>query len=139
MVALVTLDEARDQLMVDSTAVNPWLTLWIEIVSDAVLAWLKDEWRAYDLVTDSNGEPVTDSNGEPVTDSNGDPIVFLDSNGEPIVKPRVKGAVLVELASQFRFRDGDGVKNVPDAWGHGHVLSMGATALLVPLRKPTSV
>jgi hypothetical protein len=131
MVALVTLDEARDQLMVDSTAVNPWLNMMIPAISQAVLAWLKDEWRAYELAQDSAGDPLTDSNG--------DPIVFLDSAGEPLVKPMVKAATLIELASQFRFRDGDGVKNVPDAWGHGHVLCMGATALLVPLRKPTSV
>jgi hypothetical protein len=46
--------------------------------------------------------------------------------------------VLVELASQYRFRDGSGKDNVvPDAAGHGYILSKGATAILSGLRKST--
>lgn len=129
MASLVTLDEVRDHLMVDSVAVNPWINMMIPAISQAVLSWLKDDWRAYETMQDSNGEPIEDSAG--------DQFPVLDSNGEPIAKPMVKAATLIELASQFRFRDGDGVAAVPSHWGHGHVLSMGATALLVALRRPT--
>jgi len=47
-------------------------------------------------------------------------------------------AVLVEIASQYRYREGEGKDNVvtPDA-GYGYVLNKASTALLVPLRKPT--
>ena len=130
MVALVTLDEVRDQLMVDNTAVNGWINMMIPAISQAVLSWLKDDWRAYETAEDSNGEPIEDSAG--------DQFPILDSNGDPIVKPMVKAATLIEIASQFRFRDGDGVAAVPSHWGHGHVLCMGATALLVALRRPTA-
>lgn len=129
MASLVTLEEVRDHLMVDSVAVNPWINMMIPAISQAVLSWLKDDWRAYETMLDSNGEPLEDSAGEP--------IILEDSSGS-IVKPMVKAATLIELASQFRFRDGDGVAHVPSNWGHGHVLCMGATALLVALRRPTA-
>jgi hypothetical protein len=128
MADLVTLDEARDHLMVDNTAVNSWLGIMIPAISGAVLSWLKDDWRAY--------VPLLDSNGDPLEDSDGDEIPQEDSNG-PIVKPVVKAATLVELASQFRFRDGDGAAAVPSHWGHGYVLCAGATSLLAGLRRST--
>lgn len=126
--ALVTLQEAKDHLLVDTSAGDSWLNMAIEGVSDAVLRWLKKDWRAYQLLEDSNGDVVTYSDGEP--------IVLEDSNG-PLVKPVVKMAALVELAVQYRFRDGDGAPAVPSNWGHGHVLSAGATSLLAALRKST--
>ena len=119
---LVTLEEARGHLRVDTLADDPWLQTWIPAVSQAALAWLKEDWRAY--------EPSG------VEDSNGDPIPLEDSNG-PVVKPMVKAAVLVELAQQYRFRDGSGAAVVSPHWGHGHTLGAGATALLTPLRKGT--
>lgn len=124
---LVTLQEARDHVRVDSTADDGWLQMAIEGVSDAVLRWLKKDWRAYVLYEDSNGV---------VTDSSGEPIPLEDSNG-PIVKPVVKMATLVEIAVQYRFRDGDGTPAVPSHWGHGYVLSAGPTSLLTALRKST--
>jgi hypothetical protein len=100
----------------------------IEGVSDAVLRWLKKDWRAYVLVLDSNGDPILYSDG--------DPLILEDSNG-PVVKPVVKMATLVEIAVQYRFRDGDGTPAVPSHWGHGYVLSAGPTSLLTALRKST--
>lgn len=131
MAALVTLDEVRDHLMVDSTAVNPWINMMIPAISQAVLSWLKDDWRAYETIQDSNGEPLEDSAG--------DQFPVLDSNGEPIPLPLVKAATLIELAQQFRFRDGADATtaHVPSHWGHGYVLGIGATSLLVALRRPT--
>ena len=126
--ALVTLQEAKDHLLVDTSAGDNWLNMAIEGVSDAVLRWLKKDWRAYEVLKDSSGNIVVDSNG--------DPIVLEDSNG-PIVKPVVKMAALVELAVQFRYRDGKDAPAVPSHWGYGYTLSAGPTSLLTPLRKST--
>lgn len=127
--ALVTLEEAKAHVLVDTDASDAWLTMAIESVSNAVLTWLKKDWRAYVLVTDTAGDPLVDSSG--------DPFVMTDTAGDPIVKPVVKMATLVEIAVQYRFRDGDGTPAVPSHWGHGHVLSAGPTSLLAGLRKGT--
>jgi len=118
---LVTFEEARHHLRIDGEYDDPWLEAWIPAISQAVLLWLKDESRAY--------EPEIDSSGAVVTDSNDDPVMT--------VRPIVRSAVLVELASQYRFREGEGAAQATAHWGHGHTLSIGATALLTPLRKPT--
>lgn len=120
--ALVSIEEARNHLQVDTLAHDPWLNTWIPAVEAAVFSWLKQSWRAY--------EPSG------VMDSQGDPIPLEDSSG-PVVRPMVRAAVLVELAQQFRFRDGSGAANVPSHWGHGHVLGIGATSLLSGIRKGT--
>lgn len=124
----VTIEEARAQIRIDTAVDDQWLNLWIPAVEGAVRSWLKDEWRLYV----SSG----------VEDSNGDPIPEEDSNG-PVVQPMVKAAVLVELAQQYRFRDGGGDGDMAqggrsiDGRGHGYILGRGATALLVALRKST--
>lgn len=128
---LVTLEEARAQLQidVDGSSGSPhdaWLMIWIPAISGAVMAWLKDEWRAFVSAEDSNGDVIEDSNGDPIP-------------AEPLtVLPLVKGAVLVELAQQFRYREGTEAAQVPAHWGHGYTLGIGATALLTPLRKSTA-
>jgi hypothetical protein len=130
MTDLVTTTEARAHLRIDGTADDAWLAIFIPAISEAVLGWLKDEWRAY--------VPELDADGEPVEDSNGDPIPEIDSNGEMTPKPSVKAAVLIELASAYRFREGGGTDNVVSAdAGHGYVLNKASTALLAPLRKST--
>ena len=129
MTRLVEIDEVRRHLRVDSDADDLWIDLFAEAISDAVLSWLKEDWRAY--------VPALDSNGDIITDSNGDHIPALDANGEMTVKPQVKAAVLVELGQQYRFRDGSGAATVQSHWGHGYVLGQGATALLVSVRKAT--
>jgi hypothetical protein len=124
----VTTEEVRNHLMVDTTAHDAWINMMIPAISGAVESWLKDSWRAYVLAVDSNGEVIRDSNGDglPIEDSNG-----------PVVHPTVKAATLVEMAVQFRFRDGDGTPGVPSHWGHGYVLSAGPTSLLTAFRKTT--
>src|SRR5690606_24000493 len=82
---------------------DPWLSVFIPAVSDAVARWVKDEWRLYEWETDSDGNIVRDSDGNPVP--------LLDSDGEPVVKPVVRAACLLELASQYRFREGEGRDN----------------------------
>ncbi len=133
MLELVSVDDARLQLRLDSSGGNGpddgWLALAIPGVSGAVAGWLKDSWRLY--------EPELDSAGDVVLDSDGNPVPAEDSSGDPIVHPTVRLAVLVELDRQYRFRDGSGDGDVtPDA-GWGYTLGRGATALLTPLRKPT--
>ena len=128
MVALVTLEEVKSHLMMDSDAADGWIDMMILAISGAVMSWLKDEWRAY--------EPLLDADGKVVEDSNGDPIPLEDSSGL-VVKPVVKAATLVEIASQFRFRDGDGAPAVPSHAGHGYVLGAGPTSLLSGLRRST--
>ncbi len=134
MLELVTIDDARQQLRLDEIDSNggaddAWLALAIPGVSEAVRSWLKDDWRLY--------LPERDTAGAVITDTDGDPIPAEDSNGNPITHPTVRLAVLLELASQFRYREGEGDNVVPADAGHGYTLSKGATAILAGLRKPT--
>lgn len=135
MVDLITIDEARAHLRLDNFdssggADDAWLATWIPAVSQAVMTWLKDDWRAYVIELDSDGAQVIDSAG--------DPVPALDSSGDPTPKPVVRAAALIELGSQFRFREGEGDNVVPDNAGHGYILCKTATALLAGLRKSTA-
>lgn len=133
MLDLVSVAEARAHLRLDDVNSgggpdDAWLAIFIPAISEAVRSWLKVDARLY--------VPLRDSAGDIVRDSAGDPIPQEDSNG-PVVNPSVRAAVLIELASQFRFREGEGENTVPSDAGHGYVLSKGATALLAGLRKST--
>lgn len=128
MTDLVTMEQARMHLRTDSDD-DPWLELWIPAVSASVRAWLKDDWRCYVLEVGSAGHPVLDEAGVPA--------LKLDDAGQPQVKGAVQIATLIELASQYRFREGEGVSVVPAAEGYGYALSQGATAILSTLRKST--
>lgn len=127
---LVTFQEAYVHLRIEDEGTNgsphdPWLAIFIPAISEAVRMWLKQDWRLY--------VPMVDTNG-PVLDSNGDPVPALP------LEPRwaVKAAVLVELASQFRYREGEGRDNVvPSDAGYGYTLNKASTALLGPLRRST--
>lgn len=126
MAELVSLTEARNHLRLDTgTADDAWLNVFIPAISEAVLNWLKDEWRAYVPEEDSSGV-IVDSAGDPVP-------------AEPLVaRFSVKAAVLLELGNAYRNREGEGSDNVvPDAAGWGYVLNKASTALLAPLRKTT--
>lgn len=131
MLELVSFEDAKHQLRIDDDddSHDEWLALFIPAVSEAVASWLKDRWRLY--------LPARDSDGEVVLDSDDIPVPAEDSNGDPIVHPIVRAAVLIELASQFRFREGEGDNRVEAHEGHGYTLSKTATALLSGLRKST--
>ena len=126
---LVTLQDAREHLRLDGDsgggADDAWLMIFIPAISQAVALWLKDSWRLYVQEVDSGG-PVVDSAGDPVP-------------AEPlVVKPVVKAAVLLELGSVYRYREGEGVDNVvPSDAGYGYILNKTSTALLAGLRQPT--
>lgn len=134
MLELVTLDQARQHLRLDSDSDggsdDAWLATFIPAVSEAVALWLKDDFRLYEWFLDSNGDTVLDSNS--------DPIPATDGSGNPIVRKVVEAAVLVELSSQYRFREGEGADNVvPPEAGHGYMLNKASTSLLSGLRKTT--
>jgi hypothetical protein len=127
---LVTMEEAREHLRLDydsgGGADDSWLAIFIPAISEAVSLWLKVESRLY--------VPELDSAGMPLLDSGGDPIPAFPLTTRPVVK----AAVLLELGSVYRFREGEGKDNVvtPDA-GYGYVLNKTSTALLSPLRRST--
>lgn len=127
---LVTLDEARDHLRLYGSHDDPWLSMFIPAVSEAVRLWLKDDWRLYQWQRDEVGEVVLDDDGRPVP--------MLDDDGEPVVSWAVKAACLVELSAMYLYREGEGKDNVvPADAGYGYVLNKTSTALLAPLRRPT--
>lgn len=128
MLELVAIEDAREQLRLDSADNDPWLEIAIPAISEAVRMWLKEDWRLY--------LPARDSGGTVIVDSAGNPLPAEDSDG-PIVHPTVRLAVLVELSSQFRFREGEGDNAVPADAGHGYVLNKASTSLLTTLRRPT--
>lgn len=138
MTELVSLAEARAQLRLDEPDSDGgpddlWLAVFIPAISEAVLAWLKDDWRAY--------VPELDSNGDILLDTDGDPIPAVDTDGNFTPKWSVKAAVLIELASQFRFREGEGEGTATgDLYSgrYGYTLNKTSTALLQALRKPTA-
>lgn len=133
MTDFVSIEDCRYHLRLDADsnggADDGWLAIFIPAISSAVALWLKDEWRAFVCMLDSNGDYIVDSNE--------DPIPIIDSNGDMTVQPVVRAACLVEIGSQFRFREGEGDNVVPADAGHGYILSKGATALLAGLRMST--
>lgn len=135
---LVTPNEVKSHLRITGSIDDDWINLWIPIVQSSIEAWLKDLWRVYEVELDSDGNHVLDSDGEPV--------LVTDSDGEYIPRYRCKGAALIELAVLYRDRErgsaaarnsGVDLTQVPEHWGHGYALSIGATQLLVTLRKAT--
>lgn len=126
---LVTIDEARQHLRLDADSGGGpddlWLEIFIPAICEAVSLWVKDDARLYVPELDSSGDVVLDPAGEPIP-------------AEPLtIRPVVKAAVLLELASQYRYREGEGDNVVPADAGYGYVLSKGATALLTSLRRST--
>lgn len=128
MLELVTPEEAVLQFRGDEDIDGPWLEIFIPAISEAVRSWLKDDWRLY--------LPARDSSNDIIRDSSGDPIPEEDASG-PIVHPTVKAAVMIELSSQYRFREGEGANRLESFEGHGYILSKAATYLLAGLRKTT--
>lgn len=128
MEQFVTVEQAADHLRTESDD-ERWLALWIPAVSMAVKAWLKDAWRCYEVERNPEGKMVLDEHGMPQP--------LKDKHGDLVVSELVKVATLAELASQYRFRDGEGASVVPATAGHGYVLSNAATAILASLRRST--
>lgn len=135
MTDFITKEDAYTQLRLDADSSgspdDPWLSIWIPAVSEAVRLWLKDSWRPYVAELDSSGVVVVDSNGNPVP--------ALDSDGVPVVRQVVRAACLVELERQYTNRAASGADqtDVPTEFGNGYILGRGATSLLSGLRKST--
>lgn len=129
MVEFVTKAQAQEQLRLDPGVDDLWLAFAIPAVSAAVDSWLKSPWRRYELQRDGAGALIIGADGFPLP--------VLDDEENPVLAQQVVLATLVELASHYRFREGEGDNTVPSEAGHGYVLSRAATALLAPLRRST--
>lgn len=109
---LVTLDNVKDQLRLDTTADDAWLSAVIRAVSLVVL-----NWCGGDLAT----------------------IAEVDADGIILrVHPDVVHAVLVEVAYQYANREGPSVAYMADWYARGYSLSAGAVALLQHYHKPVT-
>lgn len=106
---LVTLQQAKDHLRVDTDFQDNEIALIIEGASDAVARYLTStDPEATDAYMDSNGEPITE-----------------------LVPPVVRNATLIMIGYLFRNRD----ENEGEAFERGY-LPKPVTALLYPLKTP---
>ena len=130
MIDLITIEQAREHLRLDADSSggpdDAWLAIFIPAISAAVAGWIKEPARLYVPEVDSSGFVVYDSSGEPVP-------------AEPLAaRPEIVGAILLELSSAYRYREGEGRENVVSAdAGYGYVLNKSSTAILMHLRKAT--
>jgi hypothetical protein len=120
---LVTLEEAKEHLLVDFDSADSDITLKIRSASGAVLNYLKNRTKLYQVEIDDDGYPVLDSQG--------DPHYVLDSQGNRLVRDEIKHATLLLVGIFFRDRDGADTT----IWQPGF-LPAPVTALLYPLRDP---
>lgn len=120
---LVTLEQAKDNLLIDFNTYDTDIRLKISSASGMVLNYLKSRKNLYVLRVDDDGEPLLDSQG--------DVIYELDSQGARIVRDEIKHAVLILVGMFFRDRDGVEAKD----WAPGF-LPAPVTAILYPLRDP---
>lgn len=120
---LVTLEQAKEHLLVDFDDADNDIKLKISAASGSVLNYLKNRKKLY--------VPQVDEDGYDVLDSQGDVVYELDSSGDRIIRDEVKHATLILLGYFFRDRDGAEGKD----WAPGF-LPPPVTALLYPLRDP---
>jgi len=120
---LVTLQQAKDNLLIDFNTYDTDITLKISSASGMVLNYLKSRRNLYVLLVDDDGVPLLDSQGGVIYE--------LDSQGARIIRDEVKHAVLILVGMFFRDRDGVEAKD----WAPGF-LPAPVTAILYPLRDP---
>jgi hypothetical protein len=120
---LVSLQQAKENLLIDFNTYDTDITLKISSASGMVLNYLKSRRNLYVLLVDDDGLPLLDSRGEVIYE--------LDSQGTRIVRDEVKHAVLILVGMFFRDRDGVEAKD----WAPGF-LPAPVTAILYPLRDP---
>lgn len=116
---MITVEDCKLHCRVDNDADDNWFAFMIGVVSQAVVSWLGDKSRLYEYEEDSFGEPV----------------VVKDSFGNPVMSQLVEAAMLIEIAMQYKNREGGDQATIPVHWGHGYILGIGATSLLAGLRK----
>jgi len=120
---LVSLQQAKENLLIDFNTYDTDITLKISSASGMVLNYLKSRRNLYVLLVDDDGVPVLDSQGGVIYE--------LDGQGARIVRDEVKHAVLILVGMFFRDRDGVEAKD----WAPGF-LPAPVTAILYPLRDP---
>lgn len=114
---LATVAEAKHHCRIDTDADDGWLEMVLVGVTRAIEQWVQEADRVW--ILDTHGDRV------------------LDTHGDPVPEPNARIACLLEVASQYRSRDGTDTAQVPAHWGHGYILSHGATAMLAGLRRST--
>lgn len=129
MVMLVTLEQAKDHLRVDTDDGDADLALKINAASNAILNYLGRTGVAYQYLLDTAGDLLYDTAG--------DPVYLLDSAGNKTVLQEVQAAVMIMLGVIYIDRDG---QNFVDG---GNTQSLGELTLprtvkwlLDPLRRP---
>lgn len=132
MVMLVTLEQAKDHLRVDTDDGDSDLTLKINGASNAVLNYLKTSGVAYEYDRDSSGDVVYDSSG--------DPVYVLNSSGDLVPLPEVQAAVLILLGTLYIDRDAQEFVEGGITQSLGELtLPRTVKWLLDPLRRPTVI
>jgi hypothetical protein len=116
MTMLVTLEDAKAHLRIDTDDDDPDLVLKVHAASGAVLNYMKSS-SVYEPDRDEAGNVMTDAGGK---------AVYTDE-----IKFEVRAAVLLMLGFLYKNRDED----ADDAFAPGY-LPRPVTALLYPLRDP---
>jgi hypothetical protein len=116
MVMLVSLQQAKDHLRVDSSDEDNDLTLKIHAASAAVLNYIRN---GADVFTDSAGEPILDSNDNPI--------------GIPY---EIQAATLLMIGYLNRLRDENDNTLIGDGFAYGY-LPNPVMSLLYPYRVPS--
>jgi hypothetical protein len=120
---LVSLAQAKANLLIDIDTWDADLTLKIKGASNMVARYIKRRSRLYISQEDSNGTVILDSDGRPIYE--------YDSNGQRLVREEVQAAVLVMTGMLFRDRDATTTKD----WELGY-LPKAVTSLVYHLRDP---
>lgn len=129
MVMLVTLEQAKDHLRVDTDDGDSDLTLKIHAASNAVLNYMGSSGVSYEYLLDTAGDVFYDTSG--------DPVYLLDSAGEKVVLPEIQAAVLIMLGVIYIDRDGQDFVEGGNSQSLGELtLPRTVKWLLDPLRRP---
>lgn len=95
---LVTLEQAKNHLRVDSFDEDSDINLKILAASGAIRRYLGDDGILYQQAEDSDGEYQTDSDGDPVYDE--------DDDGNYIIRYEVQAACLLFIGELYLSREG---------------------------------
>lgn len=111
---LITLEQAKQHLLMDHDEDDQHILLLSEAASEAVINYLKD-----------GAEAFLESDGA----------VPIDSNGDPMVPRVVQAATLIMMAEMYKNREGQPENMTPAQYGYLY-LNNTVMSLLAQLRDP---
>lgn len=130
MIQLVTLQQAKDHLRIDTSDGDADLTLKILGASAAIQNYLKDPLLCYQWAMDQYGVLLLDSAEEPY--------LATDTAGDYIVRTEVQAAVLIVLGVIYIDREGKDYVDGGNQPRLGDIsIPKAAHWLLDPIRTPT--